>query len=561
MAPVFFEQEPVETVDSGSSEQQLASEQASNAGNSVLVHSDSPTVETVDSASSAAPHDERYARGGEWHRYESATGRIFHMTTRLNHPQSGVELITRDRIANAVNRPAIKRYAWIVHDKDVYVEADLGKNTSAVLGELKPPHLHLVEERKSSASIASVARAYGIPPTFVRLLKGHGAFLGAAEYLTHRHPKQVALGKTVYSSDEVTANFDYASEMDALSSGRESGDPSGSRKKRDEIHLAVMHGEKTLRQVRLDEPLLYSRDLRKLHDLRRDFMLASPPPSSRINYYIHGQSGAGKSILARMLARALYPDLEPEECYYDAGDPKVMAQNYGGQPVMILDDYRPGDLMIGFGSRTSVWRAFDTSPGRADVNIKHGSVRMVQAVNVVTGVVPYIDFLSNLAGNYTGPDGVRHEAEDDRQAFRRFPFVIEVTPQTFEFYASTGFFEGTEEYRNYRQLFTMKASMRELAATLEEIDSEEGKDEFRRAVGERVLGGMLDAHRSVRPKGNLAAQDAVARLNSIETLTGDDMERHREARIADAEAAALAAREREQRSWDALAVAPEGWVG
>lgn len=44
---------------------------------------------------------------------------------------------------------------------------------------------------------------------------------------------------------------------------------------------------------------------------------------------------------------------------------KVLAQNYGGQPVMILDDYRPKDLIFGFGSRTSVWRAFDTLGGRA----------------------------------------------------------------------------------------------------------------------------------------------------------------------------------------------------
>ncbi len=66
MAPVFFEQEPVETVDSGSQDQRQPSQQAANAGDSVLVHSDSPTVETVDLANSVAPDDARYAPGGGW---------------------------------------------------------------------------------------------------------------------------------------------------------------------------------------------------------------------------------------------------------------------------------------------------------------------------------------------------------------------------------------------------------------------------------------------------------------------------------------------------------------
>jgi len=251
-----------------------------------------------------------------------------------------------------------------------------------------------------------------------------------------------------------------------------------------------------------------------------------------------------------MFAKALYPDLDPEECYFDAGDPKVMAQNYGGQPVMILDDYRPKDLIFGFGSRTSVWRAFDTSPGRADVNIKNGAVRMVQAVNIVTGVIPYKEFLTDLAGSYRAPDGTEHEAEDKRQAFRRFPFVAEVTSETFEFYANEGFFDGTDEYREYRHLFTMKCNMRQLAQTLESIETEEGRDQFRSAIGDKVLASMLAAHQGSRPKRSLLPEDAIAGLDTVETLTGDVMKLDKARRVNEDKMAAEAEAEAQRKQWE-----------
>ncbi|MGO4383401.1 hypothetical protein [Specibacter sp. RAF43] len=506
------------------------------------------STEAANVATSPAP--DPYGPGGEWHYAESLKGRIFMITTDWVHPDTGDVIITPAKVAEVVARKGNLRTAWVSHDKDLYTAEDLEVNPRSVVGQPKPGHAHIVEERRNVTSVAAVARAYGVAPNFVQMKRGHGVFLDLVEYLTHEHPTQQALGKHRYHDSEIQASFGFRIEVDEHVESRSVGGKKRSSKILDQLMLAVMHGEKTLRQLRKENPLEYARNLRKFHDLRRDFMLSSPPPSIRVNYYIHGHSGTGKSVLARMLARALYPDLDPEECYYDAGDPKVMAQNYGGQPVMILDDYRPGDLTIGFGSRTSVWRAFDTSPGRADVNIKHGSVRMVQAVNIVTGVVPYREFLTKLAGSYKGADGTEHEAEDDRQAFRRFPFVAEVTSETFDFYANEGFFDGTDEYREFRQLFTMKCSMRKLAVALDSIESEEGKEAFRVALGDKVLGGMIAAHRDVRPRGSLLAADAIAGLDTVELLTGTAMEADKATRAIETKVGAEEAAAAEAARWE-----------
>lgn len=544
----------VETVDSTRSTLTTPPESHGlNLGDTVLVSSTSLSVETVDlnpySTAEAADADP-YAPGGNWHYAELLKGRVFSITTEWKHPDTGDVVITPARVEEVIARRGNLRTAWVSHDKDVYLPGDVERNPRAVLGHPKPAHVHIAEERKNESTLGAVARAWGLPPNFIQLKKGRGVLVDLLEYMTHEHPKQSALGKHLYADSEIQANFDFRKEVNEQVASRSTVGKSSGSKKLDTLMLAVMHGERTLRQVRKENPLEYARNLRRFHDLRRDFMLSSPPPSVRVNYYIHGESGAGKSVLARMFARALYPDLDPEECYFDAGDPKVMAQNYGGQPVMILDDYRPGDLAVGFGSRTSVWRAFDTTPGRADVNIKHGSVRMVQSVNIVTGVLPYKKFLMQLAGRYKSADGTEHEAEDDRQAFRRFPFVAEVTSETFEFYVNEGFFDGTDEYHEYRQLFTMRCNMRRLAETLEAIESEEGKEQFRVAVGDKVLAGMLAAHLDVRPKGSLLAADAIAGLDSVAALTGDEMKADKARRTTQAEADADAAAEAEKKAWE-----------
>lgn len=290
-----------------------------------------------------------------------------------------------------------------------------------------------------------------------------------------------------------------------------------------------MLGEKTLRQVRMDEPEVYAADLPRLKELRRDFLLHQAPPRLRITYYLEGGSGVGKTFLARLLAESLFPDLEPDEAYFEAGSPKVALQGYGGQECIIWDDYRPADLVMALNGRTAVWRAFDPAPGRAEENIKNGSIRLVHSVNIVTGVIPYEQFIEGLAGSYIDErTGKRFEAEDPKQAYRRVRFVHRVTPDEIEVLVNAGAIDRSADWRAYEHVMTMNANCRVLAETIEGLESEDQRSQFRRAVGNRVLGEMVRNHQNVRPQEQLTLDQAMSSLSAIEVTSGDELVRRKE---------------------------------
>ena len=465
--------------------------------------------------------DDPYAEGGKWAYAddENAGGRVFFVTQNAKHGDR--VLISPDRINAATGKKGMTRWAWIKHDKDVYSDADLKRNPSAVVGAKKADHFHVAIERKSFASIGVIARAFGVPPSQVEV-KPAGAFLDLVEYLTHENPGQQKKGKFLYSDDEVHASFDWRPVLDdhKLARSAKAGQRA-SAKKLDELMLAVLAGDKTLRQVRAEDPILYGRNVDKFRRWRQDFMLNRRPPSRRVNYYICGDSNTGKSITAELLALGLYPDLDPDELIFWAGDPKVAHQNYRGEPVASYDDYRPGDLIRACGGRTGVWRSFNPHPKPADANVKNGAVRMLQEVNIITGVVPYREFLMQLAGEYVDDRGTIHHAEDDRQSFRRFPFVIEVTPEMVEFYANRGFFGDRSRVREYEKFGRMRANMRDVIARLDSLPTDEDRAAYQDAIGQRLFAGMVTRHRdATSTPRELSAADAIAELEASTEVVG-----------------------------------------
>jgi hypothetical protein len=316
-------------------------------------------VETVDSADSEPetlpqevdPGGNPYAEGGKWHYAEQIKGRIFTITTDCVHPDTGVELLSVDTIEKRLSKSSVEHFAWALHDKDVFTESDLEGNPRAVLGEHKPDHFHVIVQLKNEASVGQVARGWKLHPGCVRKKEGQGTFLDCVEYLTHEHEKQQKLGKHRYADEEIHSNFDWRTAVDERVAARKQGFHSGSAAKKMQIRLAVMNGEMTLKQVRENEPGVYVQDLEKLQKLQQDFRLHQPAPRHRTNYYMGGAEGddrkgrTGKTQLGKLFARALFRDLDADECYYVATDPRVPLQNYKGQPVIIWDDYNAYNLM------------------------------------------------------------------------------------------------------------------------------------------------------------------------------------------------------------------------
>lgn len=97
------------------------------------------------------------------------------------------------------------------------------------------------------------------------------------------------------------------------------------------------------------------------------------------------------------------------------------------------------------GRSKTEWRPLSsvkcTIPQNLRQNIKYGSVKLLNAINIVNSVQPYTEFLDGLSGEYKAKDGTVYKSEDDQkqQSYRRFPFCIEVKNFFYVFYENQGF--------------------------------------------------------------------------------------------------------------------------
>ena len=51
-------------------------------------------------------------------------GRVFNIMQYVNHPETGEPLLNEDTIKVALAHKTIKQWAYVLHDKDVYSQAD-----------------------------------------------------------------------------------------------------------------------------------------------------------------------------------------------------------------------------------------------------------------------------------------------------------------------------------------------------------------------------------------------------------------------------------------------------
>ncbi|MEA5155755.1 hypothetical protein [Raineyella sp.] len=479
---------------------------------------------------------------------------VFTLMQYRVHPDTGEVLITEEHLDRLRRWDKVGRIAVIWHDQDVFDEAEAqyqrSKGRSVSAGDLKPLHAHVVlwfEQKVSIRAISDVAR---IPSARIKMsneeLESAGedvpvgrnarerAHYLCVQYLLHEGKSQQ--DKHRYDRREVWATFDvaaYLGEMALRFKGGQSAKAGqrASLKKRDAIREAVMLGDMTMKEVRETERTIYIQDLEKLQKLRQDFLLHQPAPRHRTNYYIGSPAGAqrkgrtGKTQLAKLFARMLYPDLDAEECYHVATDARVPLQNYKGQPVIIWDDYSVPGLLAALGSREGVWQVFDDHPSASDANIKYGSVRLVHVVNIIAKTTPYAEYLDGLAGKYTDASGNVHEAEDRNQSWGRFPVVFEVTTDSIEMLLNRGFADDTDDFLAYQKVARMRASMKTVCSALDSIESEEEREAATFSVGEVLLRPIIDQHHALQPVANRVGADIVGELLAgIEVLDAEALE-------------------------------------
>lgn len=111
--------------------------------------------------------------------------------------------------------PYVQRYAYILHNKDVYTEDCFEKKTGELLhkeGEPKAPHWHIAldfkiddkNNKKFEKTFKTIANDFGVNESCVSKVKS-GKYIKNLLYLTHRNASE----KYQYDFSEVTANFNY----------------------------------------------------------------------------------------------------------------------------------------------------------------------------------------------------------------------------------------------------------------------------------------------------------------------------------------------------------------
>ena len=447
--------------------------------------------------------DDPYQDGGPWAYANDPGGRCFMITQNLAHP-SGQVLITPEQVAASVARKGIKHFAWIIHDKDVYTAAEVSENPALTVGAPKPPHVHIVIRRTSFASIAQVARSFGVPPQCVET-KPPSAFLDLVEYLTHENAKQQPAGKHLYDDSEVHASkgWDWRADLEEHKAARlEKGLTKALQRRRKEAALKVAAGEWSLDHVRRHDLELWSSPgvMTHLKALRADFLSSLAPPLEVVNFYIFGPGGVGKDLLAHALARSLNPTAEKP--YFTVGGSNVSFEDYDGEEVIIWSDFRAATMLDACrrdrGLLFRVLGPYRDESEKVIVNVKGSHTQLVNRVNIVTGPDDYKTFLDGLAGEYayTNRMGVKvvQTSENKDQAYRRFPLIIPVEEGEFSIYVNLGFLKGTREFQQYERHERLRQSLEHVNRRCKAITDAAERESVVRQIEARTVAPILEQH-------------------------------------------------------------------
>lgn len=452
----------------------------------------------------------------------SISARCFEVVQYEEKPDTNESLnFSEVNILSALEHKTIKEWAYICHDKDVYTEEEeISSGGVHVAGSARNAHWHCVCKCERAVELDVVAKWFGVPVQCVAVGRGHGAFEDKVRYLTHEDAKQQEKGKHLYGDDEVHANFDFRSMLDELESEKmKYGERLSAR---DRYRYEVLYNGMTLKQCEVADRINYMRDLDKLKKLRLEYISNQRPPISRINYYVSGRGGLGKGLICRALARALFPQFEDDEdIFFNIGASGVAFDGYDGQPVLIWNDCRAFELLKILGGRGNVFNVFDTHPTKQRQSVKFGSVNLCNVVNIVNSTDNYTDFLDGLAGEYTTKDGVKHEAEDKGQAYRRFPMIIPLHEDDFDLYLNKGFINNTSEFMEYIQYKGIRGNMQKIAVRC-------GSNErLARELQGKAVKPITDKHVEVMNAANqLVDEDTIRRefadIGTVKATSVDD---------------------------------------
>ena len=200
----------------------------------------------------------------------------------------------------------IKRYAYILHDKD----------------QDASPHYHIyVNFGGSGVDSKIVAGWFGLQESQVNRVKGRATDM--LEYLTHSNPSQKH--KYQYSPSEVISNFDFEEEI-----------------KKSKIvgnfkEYSYAEQLQYIDTLPVNDKVTAFNKLEKLWKMHCKLMTLNPDRDIDV-MFVYGKAGSGKTTFAKQYAERQRYDVAISSAGND------VFQDYLGQRCMILDDFRDNSL-------------------------------------------------------------------------------------------------------------------------------------------------------------------------------------------------------------------------
>lgn len=271
------------------------------------------------------------------------------------------------------DRPSIKKYILIIHDKDVYdhdVKDDDGNITHSK-GEKKAPHFHaFLSFGSTNVSFEQAAKWFNVEPQYTLKIKGR--YADAVKYALHLNAPE----KYQYSPEDACANFDildYIKREDEKQAQKVEIDSIIDRIGNEEIkygeignyiplslyvndpHIKyqiddafqyvamkyidkIINGEiKRYNVAQIIDGGLYSRFRTKFESAFKTQLDRKKRERNRDMkcIFITGDSGSGKTTYAKQIAEQRHLD------YFVSSGSNDPLDSYSDEPCIILDDLRP----------------------------------------------------------------------------------------------------------------------------------------------------------------------------------------------------------------------------
>ncbi len=315
-----------------------------------------------------------------------------------------------------------------------------------VLGATKPAHIHIVLRLRENRKTDVVGRWFEqVAPTQPELLKvfkdnAHKSgdrLKNALLYLVHKNAPE----KFQYEPSDVKASFDYCTELEKLL--EKAALHALYRVTPDEVNdalNAISAGLKTRRDfIKEYSYAVYARNSSNVDKAERHRIahFAVPPKCRIVGYFdseMDDKARIGKTTGAYEISRRIaiekygappeeYVTIEAVKCvnpYVFTASSQTLFEGYTGQPILVLDDFRAGDLKNAFKSRAAIKTFLDPHPGSQRYNIKFDSVLPTPEFIFISGIDSFRTFIESLAG--TKAKGEEEEKDMISQFYGRFWF-------------------------------------------------------------------------------------------------------------------------------------------